>query len=51
MRNEKNIGYIAGNKRAITSLSLTYKISTVIFIKGSKHAQKSKVIFLVKINQ
>ena len=28
MRNEENINHIVGEKHAITSLSLTYKIST-----------------------
>ena len=47
MRNEKNIVYIIRDKRAITNLSLTCKISTsanLSFIKGSKKTQKNEVL-------
>ena len=46
MRNEENIVHVVRNKRAIASLSLTYKISAnSSFIKGGKKTQKNKVLF------
>ena len=45
MRNEKNIGHIVRDKRAITNLSLSWKISAFCYcnltsIKGKKHDNK-----------
>ena len=44
--NRGKSGHILGGKHAITSLSLTYKTSTVSsFVKGSKKAYKNKFLF------
>ena len=50
MRNEENIGHIVRNKRAITSLSLSWKISAFCYCNSTLSREKNNNKFLFPSN-